>query len=114
MNWGDKGCEYRPDKCNHESDDGCEWCCMTCNLDRHFCPGCGTVSNHKSNPCDNYCVMITVYRAKGVELIRPKDVKVWPMWDRCDKCNYDMHTCPGCGTPVRHYSSGVCSECEKL
>lgn len=51
MQWGDKGCEYRPDKCEHEEDDGCEWCCMRCNYDHHFCPGCGTVTDHKETAC---------------------------------------------------------------
>lgn len=23
-------------------------------------------------------------------------------WAVCDKCNYDTHTCPGCGTPINH------------
>lgn len=49
--WGDKGCEYRPDRCEHGPDDGCEWCCMTCNLDRHFCGGCGTVVGHTDTTC---------------------------------------------------------------
>lgn len=51
MSWGDKGCEYRPDRCEHEPDDGCEWCCMRCNTDTHWCPGCGTVSDHRNTPC---------------------------------------------------------------
>lgn len=28
----------------------------------------------------------------------------------CDRCNYDRHRCPGCGTPVRH-GTVVCVEC---
>jgi hypothetical protein len=51
--WGDKGCEYRPDQCAHARDDGCMWCCMRCNTDRHFCPGCGTVSGHQNEPCED-------------------------------------------------------------
>lgn len=56
LQWGDKGCAYRPDKCDHEPDDGCEWCCMQCNLDRHWCPDCGTVSDHKNSPCGDCMV----------------------------------------------------------
>jgi hypothetical protein len=52
MAWGDKGEEYRPDKCTHDSDDGCEWCCEKCNKDQHLCPKCGTISNHKEEPCN--------------------------------------------------------------
>jgi hypothetical protein len=29
----------------------------------------------------------------------------------CDECNYDRHTCPGCGASVPHMGSGVCAEC---
>lgn len=54
FSWGDKGCEYRPDKCKHEKDDGCEWCCMKCNTDTHWCPICGTVANHKEEPCPEH------------------------------------------------------------
>jgi hypothetical protein len=36
MEWGDKGCEHRPDKCTHGPDDGCMWCCMRCNLNAHL------------------------------------------------------------------------------
>lgn len=51
MNWGDKGCAYRPDLCDHEPDDGCMYCCMQCNEDRHLCPNCGTISDHRETPC---------------------------------------------------------------
>lgn len=51
--WGDKGCERRPDKCDHPADDGCEWCCMRCNVDQHLCPGCGTVVGHNDVACDD-------------------------------------------------------------
>lgn len=51
MSWGDKGCVRDLSKCNHGDDDGCEWCCMDCNTGRHPCPNCGTVSNHKEEPC---------------------------------------------------------------
>jgi predicted amidophosphoribosyltransferase len=27
------------------------WCCMRCNLNAHFCPGCGTESDHHNTPC---------------------------------------------------------------
>lgn len=113
--WGDKGCEYRPDRCNHGPYNGCEWCCMECNTDTHWCPGCGTVSNHFEELCDWYCALIVQYRGKGITLIVSKDVKVWPMWDRCNLCNYDRHLCRGCGAPVRHYNKEqVCDECIKL
>lgn len=55
MTWGDKGEAYRPDLCDHDPDDGCEWCCRQCNVDQHLCPGCGTVANHKEEPCDEKC-----------------------------------------------------------
>jgi hypothetical protein len=32
---------------------------------------------------------------------------------QCDKCNYDRHTCPGCGTNISH-GDGCCAECERL
>lgn len=51
IRWGDKGAAYRPDKCAHEPDDGCEWCCQRCNTDTHWCPGCGTVTDHKETVC---------------------------------------------------------------
>jgi hypothetical protein len=51
VEWGDKGCEYRPDKCKHESGQGCEWCCIQCNTDTHWCPGCGTVTDHNGLLC---------------------------------------------------------------
>lgn len=25
-----------------------------------------------------------------------------PAWRDCDRCNYDMHTCPGCGASLAH------------
>lgn len=49
--WGDKGEVRDLTRCQHDPDDGCEWCCRQCNYDRHWCPGCGTVSNHKNEPC---------------------------------------------------------------
>lgn len=51
MTWGDKGCERRPDKCDHAPNDGCEWCCMHCNTDMHRCGGCGTPTDHKETIC---------------------------------------------------------------
>lgn len=51
MVWGDKGEEYRPDLCEHEAGDGCMWCCQRCNTDRHWCPGCGTVTDHYATEC---------------------------------------------------------------
>lgn len=59
MAWGDKGEDYwwsytfRPDKCEHDLNDGCEWCCRKCNYDTHRCPGCGTVTDHKETVCDD-------------------------------------------------------------
>lgn len=51
MAWGDKGEEFRPDKCEHGPGDGCMWCCRRCNLDRHNCPGCGTLVGHDGKAC---------------------------------------------------------------
>ncbi len=31
----------------------------------------------------------------------------------CDKCNYDIHRCGGCGTPIAH-TENMCEECEEL
>lgn len=56
--WGDKGQAYRPDKCDHAADDGCMWCCQRCNQDRHWCPGCGTVTDRKGSVCgDGQCCL---------------------------------------------------------
>lgn len=58
VQWGhEKGCDYRPDKCEHAADDGCMWCCERCNHDEHHCPGCGTISDHKNTPCPE-CVVL--------------------------------------------------------
>lgn len=52
--WSDEiGYQYRPDKCEHPADDGCMWCCMRCNTDTHWCPGCGTVTDHKGTVCED-------------------------------------------------------------
>jgi hypothetical protein len=52
MTWGDKGCQRRPDsRCKHAPDDGCHWCCICCNTDTHWCPGCGTITGHKEKVC---------------------------------------------------------------
>lgn len=51
MSWGGKGEEYRPDRCTHGPGDGCEWCCRRCNTDTHWCPGCGTVTDHQGTVC---------------------------------------------------------------
>jgi len=32
---------------------------------------------------------------------------------RCERCNHDTHTCPGCGEPLAH-GVGECSPCSKL
>lgn len=64
MTWGDKGCEYNRDKCQHLLDDGCEWCCMHCNTDTHRCPGCGTVADHKNTPCDECVVLYELDKKK--------------------------------------------------
>jgi len=29
----------------------------------------------------------------------------------CQKCDYDLHTCPGCGEPVRH-GRVACNDCD--
>jgi hypothetical protein len=54
---GTKGSLYRPDRCQHAPDDGCEWCCQTCNHDRHLCPGCGTNIGHNDGVCPD-CVKL--------------------------------------------------------
>lgn len=50
---GSKGNLYRPDKCAHDKDDGCMWCCATCNADQHICRGCGTPIDHQDAGCDD-------------------------------------------------------------
>ena len=30
--------------------------------------------------------------------------------DICDRCNYDAHLCPGCGTDLSH-GVNVCDDC---
>lgn len=30
----------------------------------------------------------------------------------CARCDYDDHTCPGCGEPLRH-GVGACAECKR-
>lgn len=60
MQWGDKGCvpdKSQPEHLAHAADDGCMWCCMRCNTDTHWCPGCGTVADHKNTPCPE-CVVL--------------------------------------------------------
>lgn len=32
-------------------------------------------------------------------------------WAVCDRCNYDLHTCPGCGVPLPH-GTEVCVGCD--
>lgn len=29
----------------------------------------------------------------------------------CDRCNYDMHICGGCGSSIGH-GQGICADCE--
>jgi hypothetical protein len=43
--------DRRTPNCDHAVDDGCLWCCEDCNWDRHLCPGCGAVGNHKNQTC---------------------------------------------------------------
>lgn len=31
-------------------------------------------------------------------------------WKTCDRCNYDMHRCPGCGWPLKH-GVEICRPC---
>lgn len=57
MAWGDKGEEYRPDRCEHPEGDGCMWCCRDCNLDRHLCLNCGAITNHQEDPCRPECTL---------------------------------------------------------
>jgi hypothetical protein len=39
-------CEYL------KTDRGCFWCCPTCDIDRHTCPGCGDPLTHLDNNMD--------------------------------------------------------------
>ena len=32
---------------------------------------------------------------------------------RCDRCNYDTHTCQGCGEPVPHALDRTCQACRR-
>lgn len=32
--------------------------------------------------------------------------------ENCDRCNYDIHQCPGCGAPLPH-DVCVCEDCRK-
>lgn len=111
--WGDKGCEYRPDKCKHKPGDGCEYCCMDCNLDHHWCPACGTVSDHFNGPCSDMCAM-QLKGANPAEHRTPdcRHEREDGCTYCCEVCNHDDHRCPGCGEPVTH-KEGVCVQCKK-
>ncbi|WGH21176.1 hypothetical protein SEA_BEE17_34 [Microbacterium phage Bee17] len=37
-----------------------------------------------------------------VELSRDKMPDGTYRYEHCDYCNYDLHTCGGCGTPLSH------------
>lgn len=34
-------------------------------------------------------------------------------YETCDRCNYDMHLCPGCGAPLSH-GVEICEDCRVL
>jgi hypothetical protein len=36
-----------------------------------------------------------------------------PLYETCDRCNYDRHNCPGCGENLPH-GTEVCDESMKL
>lgn len=36
----------------------------------------------------------------------------YPAWRDCDRCNYDLHTCPGCGENLPH-GIDVCDVCRE-
>jgi predicted amidophosphoribosyltransferase len=36
---------------DHATYGACYYCCQTCNLDRHLCPGCGTTTSHDEVAC---------------------------------------------------------------
>lgn len=37
--------------CRHPYDEGCMWCCVACDTDRHICPGCGASLEHNEFAC---------------------------------------------------------------
>lgn len=41
-----KDCKFR------KTDDGCYWCCSSCNYDDHTCGGCGDNVSHLGNNPD--------------------------------------------------------------
>ena len=51
--------------CNHAAEDGCMWCCRYCNVDRHVCPGCGTITDHKGSPCPDCLSQYAAEEASG-------------------------------------------------
>lgn len=76
-------------------------------------------TNHSKYTDDHgvaICVTCTIteYRKVGGQI-------VWMYWGEgdcpgreiaaCERCNYDRHVCPGCGTPVSHKGSQVCDAC---
>lgn len=44
------------DKCDHGEGDGCYYCCQTCDLGGHTCPGCGDDTTHRNQVCEG-CLM---------------------------------------------------------
>lgn len=112
MTWGDKGCSYQPDKCNHAEDDGCLWCCMRCNTDNHRCPDCGTPTDHKETVCDD--CNNNAADSKLEQMYKEPDKCNHAKDDGCEwccmRCDTDNHQCPGCGTPTKH-KKPVCDDC---
>lgn len=41
------------------------------------------------------------------------DGKYVPSWEYCDDCNYDQHSCGGCGDDMKHEQGGCCRQCAK-
>jgi hypothetical protein len=39
------------------------------------------------------------------------EAATWELVTKCEQCNHDTHTCPGCGAWVPHAGDGVCNEC---
>ena len=38
-------------RCDHPPEDGCYYCCHSCDIDGHYCPGCGKHTSHRIRVC---------------------------------------------------------------
>ena len=38
-------------RCEHDAEDGCYYCCHSCDIDGHYCPGCGKHTSHRIRVC---------------------------------------------------------------